>query len=251
MLVMSGRPWVLINRILSKTGHLSNEDSAKLFSELVGEKTKSLVLFHLSSECNTKDLALLAYKSYFKEAKSTIQNTKITVSDKKKPTEFIEVYNMKEISLLNLIKTKRAISSSINISYKDVKFDSSIFGGMSNKTYLFKTPDKKYAVHISTKGYNLFLKRETELDCLDKLKERINASQEFPHEIGLFIGYPIEDVKGFIEKGANGSKYCGAWRVYGDVDAAKKKFAIYKKCRDVYCSIYKKNNNFGKLIISK
>ncbi|MCR4875476.1 MAG: DUF3793 family protein [Clostridia bacterium] len=87
--------------------------------------------------------------------------------------------------------------------------------------------------------------------CLDKLKERINASQEFPHEIGLFIGYPIEDVKGFIEKGANGSKYCGAWRVYGDVDAAKKKFAIYKKCRDVYCSIYKKNNNFGKLIISK
>ncbi len=91
MLVMSGRPWVLINRILSKTGHLSNEDSAKLFSELVGEKTKSLVLFHLSSECNTKDLALLAYKSYFKEAKSTIQNTKITISDKKKPTEFIEV----------------------------------------------------------------------------------------------------------------------------------------------------------------
>ena len=84
---------------------------------------------------------------------------------------------MKEISLLNLIKTKRAISSSTNISYKDVKFDSSIFGGMSNKTYLFKTPDKKYAVHISTKGYDLFLKRETELDCLDKLKELDNIQK--------------------------------------------------------------------------
>ncbi len=87
--------------------------------------------------------------------------------------------------------------------------------------------------------------------CLEKLKQRINESNEFPHEIGLFIGYPMEDVKGFIEKGAKGSKYCGAWRVYGDVEAAKKKFAIYKKCRDIYRSIYEKNNNFGKLIISK
>ena len=91
MLVMSGRPWVLINRILSNTGHLSNQDSAKLFSELVGEKTQSLVLFHLSSECNTKDLALLAYKYYFKEKNQSIINTKITVSDKKIPTKFIEV----------------------------------------------------------------------------------------------------------------------------------------------------------------
>ena len=87
--------------------------------------------------------------------------------------------------------------------------------------------------------------------CLEKLKQRVNDSNEFPHEIGLFIGYPIEDVKGFIEKGADESKYCGAWRVYGDVEAAKKKFAIFKKCRDVYRSVYEKNNNFGKLIISK
>ena len=91
MLMMSNRPWVLINRILSKTGHLSNQDSAKLFSNLVGEKTKSVVLFHLSNECNTKDLALLAYKTYFEGASKSIKNAKITVSDKKVPTKFIEV----------------------------------------------------------------------------------------------------------------------------------------------------------------
>ena len=84
---------------------------------------------------------------------------------------------MKDISLLNIIKTKNAISKSTNIKFKDVKYVSSIFGGMSNKTYLFEASDKKYVVHISTKGYDLFLKRETELDALDKLKALDNIQK--------------------------------------------------------------------------
>ncbi len=88
-------------------------------------------------------------------------------------------------------------------------------------------------------------------ECIEELKRRINSRNDFPHEIGLFIGYPIEDVEGFMKYGANGSKYCGAWRVYGNVEDAKKRFALYKKCREVYCSTYKLNNNFEKLIISK
>jgi len=87
--------------------------------------------------------------------------------------------------------------------------------------------------------------------CIEELARRVNIKGEFPHEIGLFIGYPIEDVVGFMEKGADGSKYCGAWRVYGDVDKAKKIFALYRKCRKVYTNAYTKNNNFEKLIISK
>ena len=88
-------------------------------------------------------------------------------------------------------------------------------------------------------------------ECIDNLKHRINTLKDFPHEIGLFIGYPIEDVIGFSTLGANCSKYCGAWRVYGDVEKAKKQFALFKKCRSVYMNTYRKQNNFGKLIISK
>ena len=36
--------------------------------------------------------------------------------------------------------------------------------------------------------------------CLERLKERIAQCEEFPHEIGMFLGYPLEDVRGFIEK---------------------------------------------------
>lgn len=66
--------------------------------------------------------------------------------------------------------------------------------------------------------------------CLEKLASRIAESSEFPHEIGIFLGYPKEDVLGFIaNKGAN-CKLCGCWKVYGNIGIARQMFARYRKC---------------------
>ena len=35
--------------------------------------------------------------------------------------------------------------------------------------------------------------------CLSRLRRRLTQNPEFPHEIGLFLGYPPEDVRGFME----------------------------------------------------
>ena len=91
MLMMSNRPWPLINRIMSKTGHLSNQASAEVFSKLMGDKTDKVILYHLSSECNTKDLAKLSYESYFRKNNLDLSSIKIIVSDKTEPTDIIEV----------------------------------------------------------------------------------------------------------------------------------------------------------------
>lgn len=69
--------------------------------------------------------------------------------------------------------------------------------------------------------------------CLPRLIERIRASEEFPHEIGLFLGYPPEDVQGFLDH--RPCKCSGCWKVYGDENKAKKTFDLYKKCERVYC----------------
>ena len=69
--------------------------------------------------------------------------------------------------------------------------------------------------------------------CLPKLIERVRASEEFPHEIGLFLGYPPEDVQGFLDH--RPCKCTGCWKVYGDENKAKKTFDLYKKCERVYC----------------
>lgn len=39
------------------------------------------------------------------------------------------------------------------------------------------------------------------VSVLDKLSERLGADGSFPHEIGLFLGYPLPDVLGFIRYG--------------------------------------------------
>lgn len=64
------------------------------------------------------------------------------------------------------------------------------------------------------------------------LSERINKNRDFPHEIGLFLGYPVEDVRGFIEQRGKGCKLSGYWKVYGDEQAARRLFRQFDRCRD-------------------
>ena len=75
-------------------------------------------------------------------------------------------------------------------------------------------------------------------ECLRELRRRLSEWEEFPHEIGLFLGYPPEDVRGFIENGGRRCKCAGAWKVYGDVAAARQCFSCYKRCTRVYCRLY-------------
>ena len=67
------------------------------------------------------------------------------------------------------------------------------------------------------------------LRCLSR---RLRQSEGFPHEIGVFLGYPLEDVIGFCRHKGEGCKLCGYWKVYGDVDHAKRCFAAFDCCRD-------------------
>lgn len=57
MLRNSQRPFFLKRRISGSKGHLSNEKSADIVSEILSDRTRNLVLLHLSGECNTPELA--------------------------------------------------------------------------------------------------------------------------------------------------------------------------------------------------
>jgi len=67
MLLKTNRPYDLIQRILGDYGHLSNEDSAMYVAEMLGAKTREVVLAHLSEEANTPEVALSAYLRIFKK----------------------------------------------------------------------------------------------------------------------------------------------------------------------------------------
>ena len=87
--------------------------------------------------------------------------------------------------------------------------------------------------------------------CIRRLTDRICECEEFPHEVGLFLGYPPEDVKGFIELGGRQSKASGYWKVYGDVDHAQKQFERFSKCTGVYLKCLERGLPFTKLAVKK
>lgn len=62
-----------------------------------------------------------------------------------------------------------------------------------------------------------------------RLQDRLAAEAEFPHEIGLFLGYPPSDVEGFMHR-RDEAKCTGPWKVYGDVEAAQATFRQYRQC---------------------
>lgn len=86
--------------------------------------------------------------------------------------------------------------------------------------------------------------------CITQLMHKLQQKEEFPHEIGLFLGYPVEDVQGFIVNHAKGCKCTGYWKVYGDEAAAKKKFAQYKKCTEIYCAQWENGKNIEQLTVA-
>lgn len=75
--------------------------------------------------------------------------------------------------------------------------------------------------------------------CLSLLSKRVRESEDFPHEIGLFLGYPPEDVEGFIEGKKECSQCKGCWKVYSNPENASKTFTKFRKCRKAYQNMYK------------
>lgn len=81
MLINCGRPWSLINRIASDTGHLSNKDSARYMIKLLGENTKEIILAHISMESNNHETALATYEKTFKKAHIDTSKIRIVCAD--------------------------------------------------------------------------------------------------------------------------------------------------------------------------
>ena len=57
LLMKTSRPYAIKRRILSESGHLSNDQAADILEKVAGERTKEITLAHLSLEANTEALA--------------------------------------------------------------------------------------------------------------------------------------------------------------------------------------------------
>ena len=61
---------------------------------------------------------------------------------------------------------------------------------------------------------------------LSELRKRCEG-KEFPHEIGVFIGYPLKDVVGFMQRLPMTPLHNGPWRVYGNAMESIRRMRLY------------------------
>ncbi|MBR1673891.1 MAG: DUF3793 family protein [Eubacterium sp.] len=109
--------------------------------------------------------------------------------------------------------------------------------------------DKTASEILTNMGYEA----ENVYSCICLLRHKLNSFSDasaFPHEIGLFLGYPPEDVKGFIDHKGECSKCNGCWKVYGDKDKAVAVFERYKKCTEDYIRRYAGGAKLDKLAVA-
>lgn len=64
MLMRTSRPQYLKSRIYSDQGHLCNEDCAQILGSITGDRTKMIILAHISQEANTREQALKISREY-------------------------------------------------------------------------------------------------------------------------------------------------------------------------------------------
>lgn len=87
-------------------------------------------------------------------------------------------------------------------------------------------------------------------DCITNLKNRYDK-YHCPHELGLFLGIPFEDVKDFMECTEKKCLLCGYWKVYNNTMEAKKIFDKYDEIKEYTIkNILKGNNSSYSLIVS-
>ncbi len=87
---------------------------------------------------------------------------------------------------------------------------------------------------------------------LQTLKKRFtdykSGSTDFPHEIGIFLGYPVGDVENYIAHNGKNYLVCGYWKVYDNLDKAVQKFRLYDEYKHKALEMFKSGKELNEIV---
>ena len=123
------------------------------------------------------------------------------------------------------------------------------------KALIYVCRKSRLAENLSRPGVAAFLAGygygELDVDAaIERLKSRFDKGEDFPHEIGVFLDYPLGDVIGFMVNGGKNYKCRGLWKVYTDAGTAVRTFEKYRKCKDTYGRLWKEGRTVGQLTVA-
>lgn len=72
--------------------------------------------------------------------------------------------------------------------------------------------------------------------------------EAFPHELGLLLGYPAVDVKGFMEQAGKNFLYSGYWKVYGNVRETVLLFREFGRAKEYVVRLVKQGYSIAEIM---
>ncbi|MCY6957104.1 DUF3793 family protein [Clostridium brassicae] len=149
---------------------------------------------------------------------------------KHKPSYLIIFHNQGKRKLNNIWEIyKNDIYKELNISFYELKNNSDstavLFYDNSKMNKILK--NKRNTKFLKQYGYTSKMSLK---QCLSLLKNRYYYS--CPNEIGVFLGYPLEDVIEFISDNQKEAIIFGYWKVYHNLNYALNVFKKYDSCRE-------------------
>lgn len=81
------------------------------------------------------------------------------------------------------------------------------------------------------------------LKFLEVLTDRLK-SEDFPHEIGVFLGYPLKDVKGYMGFSMERLMRIKGWHYYGDMEESYQRYLSFKDAQERVEGLLQKATNF-------
>lgn len=127
------------------------------------------------------------------------------------------------------------------------------------KTTMLLYKDERLYTYLSNPNVQKLLKAygyaNTELEKMlpvfqQHYAEYMAGEKPFPHEIGLFLGYPVEDVEGFIKYEGKNSLYTGYWKVYVDPVSKVKLFEEFDFAKETLIRMHSYGMSVRNIIVS-
>ena len=161
--------------------------------------------------------------------KFLIYNASLVISGVK-PSATITIKKDKENLYDKWIKYGIDFLESIDIQYINLR-------ECSNALIIFiynKDQLSKYVFRKDNKDFLMQLVYSNKNDINNYLYMLKNRYKEFncPHELGVFLGFPLNDVMDFMNCKNKKCLSCGYWLVYNNLQEAQETFSMYDKVKE-------------------
>lgn len=146
--------------------------------------------------------------------------------------------------LVRAVLRKSGISHFRLLQYKH-KTTFLLFKRTELESYLSQIEVQKI---LAEQGYRDFELGSMLVTFTKRYQECRENGEEFPHEMGLFLGYPVEDVRGFIEQKGQNALYSGYWKVYQHVEEKQALFAKYELAKEMLIKLVSNGTDIRDII---